>query len=558
MSKKKILFVNEFSQLATGFANLGYSLLPRLYETGKFELAELACYIDPTDPRINNVPWTVIPALPHPQNEDEKARYAANEINQFGQWKFEEALIQFQPDIVVSIRDPWMDSFIYKHPFRKHFKLVHMPTVDGYPQKSEWLQDYEDVDKLLAYSFFGKGLLETQSGGKIRVAGVASLGVDTKVFKPINNKKELRKTLGIDPEAFIITATMRNQPRKLFPEIMKGFNLFLEKCKERGREDIALKTFLHFHTSYPDVGWDLAEEMRYHHLSHKILYTYMCDSCGAIYLSKFNRETHNCRRCGKPSAHFPNTANGVTREALAQIIGLSDAGIQYSTNEGQGLPINENKACGLPVFCVDYSAMSEQAHSPGGIPVNIARMMQEPVNATGQLRALPDNNDFAEKLFQFLTSSQEERDTLGRQARDFVVKTYDWDIVAKHWEKLFDSIEIDNIPWNAPIELLEMPTQIPGNLSNEHLVEWCCKNLINDHKSFYTHKSKKIVEALNLGYETGMSRDGKVVRVPVDKNKVVNMYVAMIQNNNNMEHFRYNSIVEKNKVGDRTINIIEV
>lgn len=539
--KKRILFTNEFSQLATGFSSFGYYLLPRLYATGKYHLGELACYVDKYHPAINNVPWDVFPNEPDKNNPEEVKKYQSNKLNQFGAWRFEEVSLKFRQDIQIDCRDPWQCDFINKSPYRKNFKYIHMPTVDGYPQKFEWIDDYSKADKLLTYSYFGKSLVEGQSAGKVKVDGVMSYGVDTKVFKPLENKTELRKKLGIREDAFIITVVMRNQPRKLFPELMRMFHIFLKICSEKGNKELAAKTFFHFHTSHPDVGWDLPQEMRTHHLSHKILYTYVCDKCGAVYLNNYNRESHNCKKCTQPNARFPNTANGIDRQALATVIGLGDCAIQYSICEGQSLPINEAKACGLPVFMVDYSAMTEQAYNGGGIPIKVQKMMQESVNATNQLRALPDNQDCAEKLYAFLSGSEDSRKRLSEEAITCARTIYDWDVVAKGWEELIDSIECppQEETWLSRPKLITSIPAVPQNLTNEQFVHWCYHFVLQRPDDAYCHQSQKIIEALNLGYETGMNGDGQTVRMPVDREKVLNMYVNMTKHSNYLEQYRW-------------------
>lgn len=49
--KKKILFVGEASFLNTGFSTYYRELLPRLVETGKYEIAEFGSYANTGDPR---------------------------------------------------------------------------------------------------------------------------------------------------------------------------------------------------------------------------------------------------------------------------------------------------------------------------------------------------------------------------------------------------------------------------------------------------------------------------------------------------------------------------
>src|SRR5690606_23003346 len=42
-----------------------------------------------------------------------------------------------------SLRDNWMDAeWTLQSPYRKHFKYIICPTIDGEPQKAAWINDY--------------------------------------------------------------------------------------------------------------------------------------------------------------------------------------------------------------------------------------------------------------------------------------------------------------------------------------------------------------------------------------------------------------------------------
>jgi hypothetical protein len=62
--KHRILFVNEFHQLSSGYGTCGEAILSRLHKSGKYILNELAMYADPEDPRVHNSPWKVYPVMP--------------------------------------------------------------------------------------------------------------------------------------------------------------------------------------------------------------------------------------------------------------------------------------------------------------------------------------------------------------------------------------------------------------------------------------------------------------------------------------------------------------
>ena len=105
--------VTESSATLSGYGTYSKEVLSRLHKTGKYEIAELASYAFPGDPKIANTPWTVYPNAINPQNQNDPRLKDLNSqpINQFGAWRFERVCLDFRPDIVFDIRDPWMLMF---------------------------------------------------------------------------------------------------------------------------------------------------------------------------------------------------------------------------------------------------------------------------------------------------------------------------------------------------------------------------------------------------------------------------------------------------------------
>lgn len=329
MSKKRLLFVGESSYLATGFSTYYNEVLKRLHNMGEFEIAELGSYGHDADPRNDLIPWKFYPAMPAPDDQAGNAEYNSDVYNQFGKWRFDKVCLDFNPDIVIDIRDPWMYSWILRSPYRKHFNLFHMACCDGIPQKPIWIEEYKQCDKLFTYSEWAKDIL-TKDG--CNVADVMSPCADIDVFAPVVDKKAHKQSMGIDPECYIIGTCMRNQKRKLFYDLIEAYAKWFKKAKIGGYENIAQKTYLYLHTSYPDVGFDIGRAISEFGVSTRVLMTYFCTACGAIYPSFFSGQWAVCknRKCGKMSAHPPNANHHISREALANVYNLFDIYVQYS------------------------------------------------------------------------------------------------------------------------------------------------------------------------------------------------------------------------------------
>ncbi len=542
---KKVLVITEFTKVNTGFSTYWSYVLPKLFKTGKYELAELAVYANELHPNILDQPWKVYPNEPHPHNEAAQAAFRSDPANQFGKWRFDEVCLDFKPDICITIADPWMSQFIFDGPYRKHYKILYMPTVDGEPQRPEWMDQYKNADKLLTYSYFGKHLLERQSFNQIAVDEVASPGADIEVFKPIPNKMEVRKMHLFPNDAFIINTVMRNQPRKLFPDLFRAFIQFLQICKDNNRHDLAAKTFLHCHTTNPDVGWDLAAEIQKHNLSHKVLLTYMCNKCGWYgVLPYIGDKDRFCPRCGEKTLRLPNTGDGLSREQLAKMMGCADLYIQFATNEGFGMGINDAKSCGVPAMMTNYSAMSEQAFNGGGLAIPVERYFQESIAQTNQLRALPDIGATASMLFDFFSASQEYRDKLGYEARECIEKHYTWESVANKWERVIDSTMTPDqkFTWLSQPAYLGGTFTIPNNITHSQFIAWCYENILKQPEMIQSAEAQKMLHSLITGSEVIYTPEGKPVFQKVDRESILNYIVRKVKHYNALEMRRFNTV----------------
>jgi glycosyltransferase involved in cell wall biosynthesis len=420
-----------------------------------------------------------------------------------------------------------------------------MPTCDGEPQKLEWVEDYLRHDRILTYSLWAKNLLENQTNGKLKVFDVASPGVDTDVFKPLN-VEEVRKALNIKEDVIIFGKVARNQPRKLYPELFKAFADYLLICKKNSRDDIAAKSYLYCHTSYPDVGWDLAEEIHKHKISNKVLFTYLCKNCKTAFPSFYSGNVQHCKNCQNMTATMPNTESGLSRENLAIIYNLFDVFIQLSICEGWGMPINEAKACGVPVLCVDYSAMTEQCYNGGGLPIKVQRFYQESIQQTNQLRALPNLNDLSEKMY-LLATDKTLKSRLSMESRQCTEKYYNWGLISKIWESAIDSLECfkDEESWIAPPKIINPGNlTMPANLNNQQFVEWCYVNIIQEPIGNHLQQISKLVTSLNLGYQI-IETPGGLQQVPVNRDIIIQQMIQYLHQKNSFEQHRYNMTAGK-------------
>ena len=324
MNKCKLLWMGEATFLNTGYGVYGRELLTRLHQTGKYEIAELGGYGRCNDARSLDIPWTYYGCMP--DDESQNAEYAKNIANQWGLWRFEEICLDFRPDVVLDIRDWWMTDFVGRSPFRRLFSWILMPTIDSAPQMEQWLDTYLSADAVLTYSEFGRDTLLQETNGQVKFQGVASAAADYTLFKPVADKAAHKAHMGLDEDTLIVGTVMRNQKRKLYPDLILGFRSYLEQYPR-----IADRSFLYMHTAYPDIGWDLPRLIRESGIGHKILCTYICTGCRHVFPSFFQDARRTCPKCGGPNAKMPSGTLGATTKDLADIMNTFDVYVQYST-----------------------------------------------------------------------------------------------------------------------------------------------------------------------------------------------------------------------------------
>ena len=495
MEKKRVLFVNEASFLSTGYSVYGAEVLKRLYATGKYELGEFGIYAAENDPRAQGIPWKFYGNQPCTQQELEHFNNtcAARPVAQFGEYRFETVCLEFKPDIVMDIRDVWMQEFEERSPFRKYYRWAIMPTVDSAPVPDQWIATYRNADVVYAYSEFGAKTIQAQAPHSINLQGVASPGADLADFKVDIDKASIRKQLGVPEDAIIVGTVMRNQERKLYPDLMKAFRMFLEQASP----EIAKRTYLYAHTSYPDVGWDIPKYLKEYDLINKTFFTYCCDKCRSIFSSFYQDARTFCPVCFERTAIMPSVVSGVSRQALGMIMSTFDIYVQYAVCEGFGMPLVEAAACGCPIMAVNYSAMEDIIRHLNGIPINPVGMFRDA--RTTQERALPDNQDFVNKLIRFLKTPEEYKRAESKRIRKATEKHYCWDHTAKIWESCFDRMKI--IPyeqgWGAPPNITQPNMNVPEGLTNAEFSDWIMVNIAGRPELMNSYLSLRIVRDLN-------------------------------------------------------------
>jgi glycosyltransferase involved in cell wall biosynthesis len=537
-NKLKVLVVSEASFLSSGFSIYTKEILSRLYKTQKYELAELACYGMVNDPRDKEIPWKYY-ANAVREDDPRYNDYMSRTDNQFGRWRFEKVLLDFRPDIVIDIRDYWMSAYQALSPLRNYFHWILMPTVDSAPQQEEWIDTFLSADSVFTYSDWGADVLKNQSSDKIKYIDTVSPGVDLSVFKSrsLSEKLDIRTALGIPKDAVLFGSVMRNQKRKLIPELICSFRKAIDAL-ETSDPKLGSRLYLYLHTSYPDAGWDIPELLKEHRLANRVLFTYLCKRCGHVKSNVYSGPLAVCPKCLEKAMGFSSVTNGISSEHLSLIYSSFDAYIQYSICEGFGCPQTEAGACGLPIITVNYSAMCDIIKYLGAIGIEPSSFFKE--LETKAIRVYPNNNQLAKEIINLASMDKNKRINIGKQIRELTEKYYNWDNIAKKWEKHLDHLsQTYRSDWNKSPVYLRKDNLNAKISSDQHFnaIMDICKNHLGQPDMAVSMQMLTMLQNADYGFSVHGTNIHKH-----DYKDIIDFANTMVDNVNQSENARSTNI----------------
>lgn len=398
------------------------------------------------------------------------------------------------------IRDFWMMSHEETSPFRPFYHLVWMPTVDAYPQSRQWIASYAQCDACFTYSNWAGQILTEQSGGKIKWRGSAPPCAGSE-FQPIWDKDSHKQSYGIDPNFKIIGTVMRNQRRKLYPDLFAAFRKFLDQSEDK-------RFYLYCHTSYPDLGWDIPELLQEHNLSSHVLFTYICNETGKFFPSLFRGPIAQSPYTGRWGATLSNVKRGLNNQDLAKVYNFFDLYVQYANCEGFGIPMVEAASCGVPIMGTDYSAMESVIRELGGYPIKPKALYKE--LETGCMRAVPDNDLACSMFKEFFTLSKEQRLRLAENTKKLCDEDFNIQKTGKQWEECFDELPKRPLEqtWKSPARIKQSAQKPDASKETDfhNLAKWLIVNVLCEPERLNTFMESRL--ARDLMYRSSTANVG--------------------------------------------------
>jgi glycosyltransferase involved in cell wall biosynthesis len=132
---------------------------------------------------------------------------------------------------------------------------------------------------------------------------------------------------------------------------------------------------------------------------------------------------------------------------------MSDCTINIANNEGFGLSTLESLSCGKPIICTKTGGLTEQVEYEGG-PVGFGIKPESQMYAGSQQISwiLEDGitkSAFLKAMIDFYNLSQEERDVMGRNGCEHVLKNYNFQRYGQRWVEIMEEVHEKHGSWDT-------------------------------------------------------------------------------------------------------------
>jgi glycosyltransferase involved in cell wall biosynthesis len=251
-----------------------------------------------------------------------------------------------KPDVVVIQNDPWLlPLYLKKLKSIKEYAKIPVVAACAVDGKGLEFKPMNGFDLAIFWTQFG--LDESRAGGYEGAACVIPLGVDTKVFHPMDKKEAKNKRLPTLVDNFIVGNVNRNQSRKRLDLTIK---CFCEWVKDTRNHDAQL--YLHVAPT-GDTGVDVVRLMRYYGLLDRLALVQ------------------------------PDTWYGITEEEMCLTYNCFDLQVTTSIGEGFGLTTFEGAACEVAQILPKHSALLEYFEGAAWLVDCSSTMVLDPNSAIG-------------------------------------------------------------------------------------------------------------------------------------------------------------------------------
>ncbi len=403
----RILVMTDSPNVPTGMGRVGGEIAMALSNSGH-EIVYIAWNKENT---LNKTfPFDIIPV----ENWN-----AASDV-------FDQVIYDRRPDVVLTIGDPWMFSFMAnpkKCKSRRFFQWIGYTAVDGEclggGLPNFWGKIISQMDRVIAYTKYGHdALLKTFPEIENRLDTI-SHGVDTKTFFPLSEEERQRARQHFHLEGkFLFLVVARNTGRKNWPELFKAWKIIQDKeCIPDGM----LWPHTYFHDS---AGHNIENLLHSFKLQEKKTIMY------------FDEVAQGTGNLNMPPEKDLNTLYNIA-DCLVSLGG-----------EGFGLPVLEAMATKTPCILLKHSATGDLGANGRGL------FIEPSFSVTGIYlteRPFPNPEDIVNAMWG-IKNDKETREGIVNKAYEFS-QSHTWEAVGKQWVDYFEQF---NHPTKYPMILEEV------------------------------------------------------------------------------------------------------
>jgi glycosyltransferase involved in cell wall biosynthesis len=389
-------------------------------------------------------------------NQDPALARSAN----YGSETIDELIKEIKPDIYIGAEDIWGFNNFWTKKWWNKIHCAVWTTLDSEPILPLAVEAADKVKNYFVWASFAER--EMKKLGKDHVKTLRG-AIDTDFFFKATDsyRLNLRKKFKLSEEDFIIVFVFRNQLRKSVPNLLEGYKMFLEKNPNS-------KAKLLLHTSWSE-GWDITRLIKEKKIPREnILTTYFCSNCNNYHVSPFFGESLDCPYC-KSKETFSTTSvkSGVSENQLNEVYNLMDVYCHPFTSGGQEIPIQEAKLTELITLVTNYSCGEDCCtEESGGLPLDWSEY-REP--GTQFIKASTNPDSIFKQLDYVYKMSSEDKKSIGKKARDFVLSNYSINVIGPQIEQFLDNLP--NIDWDYDFKEEERdPSYNPPEISSHS--EW--------------------------------------------------------------------------------------
>jgi len=334
-------------------------------------------------------------------------------LDPFGQDVAVEHYLQYNADMLISVKEPWCFSTLHK----EAINFVPMAIIDHSPVSANITTRLHTALKVIAVSRFGQSELRKSKIDSTYIPhGVPD------VYHPLSeeNRAAARRMFSLDQDEFVVGIVAMNRSRKLIARQLLGYKRFLENNPD-------VKSHLFLWTDMRPTGQMDEPTTGISDVGVSLLPEVMLLEMGEI----IKWPDRNTVVRGIPEWSGDNYRDGWD---MVKLYNCFDVNMLCSGGEGAGLPYIEAATCGVPSICTDYAGAPEYVGPGLAVPFNEYIILNSP----GTRYALPSIDGMADALTKlYNTDRQRLEKKLIRHA-----KRYAWDnIVTRYVNPFLDECE---------------------------------------------------------------------------------------------------------------------